>query len=204
MKSKLISINKSDCNFLLRRIENQYFKNRANKENLAFAYRIAKNLKISNKTIVKALTKFKGLPHRQEVIFSNKYLTCVNDSKATSFDASLQCLLNYNHIYWIVGGLPKFRDQFYLNEVSKKIIKAYIIGKRTNFFVKQIGKKIPYKISYNIKNALKNIHEDQKNTKNTKCAILFSPASASFDQFKNFEDRGYYFKKLAIKSLKNT
>ena len=162
LKSKLISINKSDCNFLLRRIENQYFKNRANKENLAFAYRIAKNLKISNKTIVKALTKFKGLPHRQEVIFSNKYLTCVNDSKATSFDASLQCLLNYNHIYWIVGGLPKFRDQFYLNEVSKKIIKAYIIGKRTNFFVKQIGKKIPYKISYNIKNALKNIDEDQK------------------------------------------
>ena len=63
---------------------------------------------------------------------------CVNDSKATSFDASLQSLLNYDKIYWIVGGLPKYQDQFYLTNVRKKIVKAYIIGKSVSFFKKQI------------------------------------------------------------------
>ena len=96
------------------------------------------NLKISDKIIIKAVNKFKGLPHRQETIFSNKKLLCINDSKATSFDASLQCLLNYNKIYWIVGGLPKYQDYFDLKKVKKKIIKAYIIGKHTLFFRNKI------------------------------------------------------------------
>ena len=101
LKSKLIPVNKSNCNFLLKKISNKYFKSKGNIENLSFAYKIAKNLKISDKTIIKAVNKFRGLPHRQEVIFSNKRLLCVNDSKATSFDACLQSLSNYNKIYWI-------------------------------------------------------------------------------------------------------
>ena len=75
LKSKLISVNKSNCNFLLKKINNKYFKSKGNIENLAFAYKIAKNLKINDKIIIKALNKFKGLPHRQEIIFSNKKLT---------------------------------------------------------------------------------------------------------------------------------
>ena len=134
MKSKLISVNKSNCIFLLKKIDNKYFKSKGNIENLAFAYRIAKNLKVSEKIIIKALNKFKGLPHRQEIIFSSKKLLCVNDSKATSFDASLQSLLNYNKIYWIVGGLPKYQDHFNLKKVKEKVIKAYIVGKKTSFF----------------------------------------------------------------------
>ena len=96
--------------------------------------RIVKNLKIKDKVIIKALNKFKGLPHRQETIFSNKKILCVNDSKATSFDACVQSLSNYDKIYWIVGGLPKYQDHFYLKDVKKKITKAYIIGKNTSFF----------------------------------------------------------------------
>ena len=202
LKSKLISVNKSSCNLLLKKINNKYFESEGNIENLTFAYTIVKNFKVSDKIIIKALNEFKGLPHRQEVIFSNKKLLCINDSKATSFDACLQSLLNYNKIYWIVGGIPKYQDNFYLKKIRKKIIKAYIVGKNISFFKKQIGDNIPYTVSKNIQNAVNNIYEDSKLNENSKKTILLSPAAASFDQFINFENRGTYFKNLIIKKFK--
>ena len=201
LKSKLIPVNKSNCNFLLKKINNKYFKSEGNIENLAFAYKITKNLKVSDKIIIKALNKFRGLPHRQEIIFSNKKLLCINDSKATSFDASLQSLSNYNKIYWIVGGVPKYQDHFYLKNVKGKILRAYIVGKNISFFKKQINNNIPYTISKNIRNAVNNIYKDLKSSKNSKKTILLSPAAASFDQFNNFENRGTHFKNLIIKKF---
>ena len=141
------------------------------------------------------------MPHRQEKFFSNKKIVCINDSKATSFDASLQSLANYNKIYWILGGTPKYGDAFNLTKVRKKIKKAYIIGKYSNFFKKQIKNTIPYLISKNMNQALDNIKKDIKKNKNTKNTILLSPAAASYDQFNNFEDRGNYFKKLIKKKF---
>jgi len=201
-KSKLILINKSLPNFLMKKITNKYFKSKGNIQNLYFAYKIAKNLKINDSIIIKAINKFRGLPHRQEIILSNKNFLCINDSKATSFDASLQSLLNYNKIYWIVGGLPKYKDHFDLEKVKKKIVKAYIVGKNTNFFTKKIKKSIKYKVSNNIKNAVEDICKDLKLSKNVKNTILLSPSAASFDQFTNFEKRGIYFKNLILKKLK--
>ena len=202
IKSKLIPINKFSCSYLLKKINNKYFKSKGNIENLSFACKIAKNLKINDKIIIKAVNKFRGLPHRQEIIFSNKRLLCVNDSKATSFDASLQSLLNYNKIYWIVGGLPKYQDHFNLKKVKEKVIKAYIVGKKTSFFRKQIKNDIVYTISKNIENAINDIYKDLKLSKNVKNTILLSPAAASFDQFSNFEKRGIHFKNLITKKFK--
>jgi len=202
LKSKLIPIKKLGYDLLIKKINNNYFKSKGNIENMSFAYRIAKNLKISDKIIIRGLKKFKGLPHRQEIVFSNRNLLCINDSKATSFDACFQSLSNYNQIYWIVGGLPKYKDYFYLNSVRKKIVKAYIIGKNIPFFKKQIRKKIPFTVSKNIHNAVNDIYKDIKSKKNLKKTILFSPAAASFDQFANFENRGNYFKNLIIKKFK--
>ena len=202
LKSKLIFVNTSSCNFLLKEIKNKYFKSKGSIENLAFAYEIIKKLNINKKIIIKALNSFKGLPHRQQIIFSNNKVLCVNDSKATSFDASLQSLSNYNKIYWIVGGLPKIKDSFNLQNVNEKIVKAYIIGKNTSFFVKQIKKKISYKISRNLKNAVNDIYRDIKLKEDSKSTILLSPAAASYDQFKNFENRGVYFNNLIMKKFK--
>ena len=66
---------------------------------------------------------------------------------------------------------------------------------------KKIRKNIPFAISYNLRNAIQAIFYDIEKHKNQKCTILLSPAAASFDQFKNFEDRGYYFNNL-IKKIK--
>ncbi len=195
-------ISKSSYDLLVKKINNHYFRSKGNIENMAFAYRIAKNLKIKDEIIIKGLNEFKGLPHRQEIVFSNRKLLCINDSKATSFDACLQSLSNYNQIYWIVGGLPKHQDYFYLKNVRKKIVKAYIIGKNISFFRKQIRKSISFTASRNMRNAVNNIYEDLKSSNNLRKTILLSPAAASFDQFSNFENRGNHFKNLIIKKFK--
>ena len=57
-------------------------------------------------------------------------------------------------------------------------------------------------LSKTLKNAIFSIYNDTKNIKNKKITILLSPASASYDQFNNFEERGVYFKKLVRKKFK--
>ena len=176
-----------------------------NLENISFVIKIASNYKIKLKIILEVLNKFKGLPHRQENVSLNKNITCINDSKATSFEASLQSLLTYKNIFWIVGGLYKKNDKFFINKIQGNIIKAYIIGKNINFFKKQLKKKINFLVAKNLKNAVSQIIRDIKQKQNkddkvkTRYTILFSPAAASFDQFKNFEERGNKFKKLIYK-----
>ena len=203
IKSSLILVKKSENLNFLKKIDNKYFRSGGNIENLIFAYRIAKNLNINEKIIIKAVNKFKGLPHRQEIVFSRKNLLCINDSKATSFDASLQSLLNYKNIYWIVGGLPKLKDHYNIKEVKKNVLKAYIIGKHTSFFRKKISNYLPCIISKNIQNAINDVIKDIKLNNNLKSTILLSPAAASFDQFSNFENRGVYFKNLIVKKFKS-
>ena len=66
----------------------------------------------------------------------------------------------------------------------------------------QSEKKIPFTESYNLKNAVKNVCNDIKGNKSNNCTILFSPAAASYDQFKNFEDRGNQFKALIKRKTK--
>jgi len=202
VKSKLVLVSNSNCRLLLKKIKNNYFRSKGNIENLSFAYKIAKNLKIKDSIIINAINRFKGLPHRQEVVISNKKILCINDSKATSFESSLQALSNNNNIYWIVGGLHKQGDNFNLNNVKTKIIRAYIIGRKISFFKNKIEKKIPYVISNNLNNAINQVYKDIKKIKNVKNTILFSPAAASFDQFNNFENRGNYFKKLILRKFK--
>ncbi len=202
LKSKLIPINSLNRNFLINNINNKYFNSKGNIENMTFAIKIAKKLKVKESLIIKALNRFKGLPHRQEILFSKNNLLCINDSKATSFEACQQSLSNYQQIYWIVGGLPKHKDQIYLKGIKQRIVKAYIIGKSISFFKKQIGKDVAVSVSKNMKTAINNIFKDIKLNKHSRKTILLSPSAASFDQFKNFEDRGNYFKKVIKEKLK--
>ena len=81
-----------------------------------------------------------------------------------------------------------------LINLKKKIIKAYIIGNYTNFFIKQINKKIKFEVTKNLKLTLNKIFKSFN--KKQKLTILFSPSSASYDQFKNFGERGEKFKNL--------
>jgi len=180
-----------------------------NLENISFVLRIASNYKIRLDIILQAFNKFKGLPHRQERLSLNNKIICINDSKATNFESSLQSLKSYKNILWIVGGLPKKGDKFFLNKFKKNIIKAYIIGKSTVFFKNQLRKKINFVVVNNLRNAVLKVIKDLKqinsinNLTKNKYTILFSPAAASFDQFANFEDRGKKFKELIYRARSN-
>ena len=76
-----------------------------------------------------------------------------------------------------------------LKNVRKNIIKAYIIGKNVNFFKKQIKDKISFKVTKNLKNSIIQILKDIRLFKKKSNTVLLSPASASFDQFLNFEKK---------------
>ena len=83
----------------------------ANCENMNFVYTLAKLLKVSDKSFIKSLNSFVGLPHRYEVFLKKKNITFVNDSKATSFQATKFALTSSKNIFWILGGLPKDKDK---------------------------------------------------------------------------------------------
>ena len=78
-------------------------------------------------------------------------------------------------------------------------MKAYIIGKNVNFFLRQIKNTIKYNVSQFLKNALLSALNETKKNPNLKQVILLSPSAASFDQYKNFEHRGNTFKQLVKK-----
>ena len=78
-------------------------------------------------------------------------------------------------------------------------IKGYIFGRNQNKFIFDLQNKIQIKKFLNLKDAWITLSEDIKIDKLKKKTILFSPAAASFDDFKNFEDRGEYFNQLVKK-----
>ena len=180
-----------------KKIKNSYLSLNVNDENMSFVFTLSKFLRISEKSFLKSLNSFIGLPHRYEIFLKKKNCIFINDSKATSFEATKFALKNTKDIYWIVGGLPKKNDKIILRNFKKNIIRSYIIGKNTNFFKRQIQNKINYKISHNLKNAIVQVLKDIQLSKRKKNTILFRPASASFDQYLNFEKRGEEFKKLS-------
>ena len=163
-----------------------------------FVYALAKTLKINNHSFIKSMSSFVGLPHRYEIFFKRKGITFINDSKATSLQATKFALASSKNIYWILGGLPKDKDKIDLKYIKNNIIKSYIIGKNIIFFKKQLQNKVGFCVTKNLKNAIISALKDIKLLKKINNTILLSPGAASFDQFKNFENRGNEFKKLSI------
>ena len=201
LKQKVIKVDLLKNNKILKKLKNKYFLSSGNKENLSFILKISEILKLNNKILLKTLNKFNGLKYRQQIIFDNENLTIINDSKSTSFASSENLLKNLNHVYWILGGIPKKGDQFKLSKTHCKNFQVFILGKHHKEFRKNLKSKIVVKNLKNLKDILSEIFLNIKKKKLKKNIILFSPAGASFDSFKNFEDRGLYFNRLIKKFL---
>ena len=193
-KSKIIKIDKKLDRIVFKKLNNPYFMTVGNKENLLFVIEIAKIFKVKRKDLVQVLKKFNGLKYRQQIIFKSKNLTIINDSKATSFSSSSSVLKSLSNVFWIVGGQPKKGDKFLLSKNQCKTFKAYVFGKNKSFFIKKIRNVMKYESFSSLKYLIKKIFLDIEVEKNK--TILFSPASASFDSFRNFEERGKYFNNL--------
>ena len=199
INSKIIKVNLKISNKIKKKIKNPYFENKNNLNNLKFVLEISKKLKLKNQKVFKVVNSFKQLNFRQQILYKNKKLLIINDSKSTNFSSSINLLESYKNIYWLVGGRFKKGDIFVLNKKYYKNIYAYIFGKRKKFFVKNLINKIKYKTFDNIKRALVEIIIDAKKNNLSPVNIIFSPSAASFDQFSNFEERGKNFNYLVRK-----
>ena len=200
IKSNVNRLKFNKENFFKRKIKNVYLHDKNNFKNIHFVYAISKKFYISDIKIFKALNKFKGLDFRKQIIYNENNLKIINDSKSTSFSSTSALLDNNETIHWIVGGMYKKGDILKLSKKYYKNIFAYIIGTSKKFFIKQLKNKIKFKYIKNLKKAILIINKKIENDKKLN-TILFSPAAASFDQFKNFEERGKYFNKLVKKII---
>ena len=198
--SNLIRVDTKKNNFL-KNIHNNYFLTETNKENLLFVLEVSKKFNLKNKVLLKTIQNFKGLKYRQQIIVKKKYLTIINDSKSTSFSSSIGVLKANPNIYWLLGGIPKKGDEFNLPKKYFKNIRAFIYGKNYKFFNQKLKDKIQFENFHDLNSGLKKILMLIKKKKFSHQTILFSPCAASFDSFKNFEDRGNYFYKLIKKNL---
>ena len=199
IKSKIIFVRRNNYNPLKNKLNNNNFIHSANFQNLNFLFELSKYMKLNLKTVLKTINNFKPLKFRQEVIYRTKYLKIINDSKSTTLSSTIPFLETNEKVFWILGGLFKKGDEFNLKKKYYKNLEAYIYGKDRNIFYKLFKNKFKVTLSKDLKSSIKLI--PKLKYVRTKVTILFSPSAASFDQYKNFEDRGEKFNMLIKRYL---
>ena len=111
-------------------------------------------------------------------------------------------LKSLTNVHWIVGGQAKKGDKLLLSKKNCKNIKAYVFGTNKNFFISKLKKLMSYEYFLDLKSLVQKLSLEIKVDKNRiHKTILFSPSAASFDNFKNFEERGKYFNDLIKKYI---
>ena len=164
-----------------------------NWQNAAFAYAACKSFSVSPKDIEKGLRTFPGLRHRLQFVATIHGVRFINDSKATNADATSYALLPFTNIYWIAGGKPKEGGISSLSHSFNSIVHAFLIGEAEEEFAKELDGKVQYTKCGTLANAVAAAAGRAFADRKQNAVVLFSPACASFDQWKNFEERGDAF-----------
>jgi len=172
-----------------------------NAENIAASFAaIYKKGDLPAEAIIKSIQNFPGLKHRMQIIKRLGKVTFINDSKATNAEAASKALASSrSNIYWLIGGIAKEGGIDNIEEhLLAKVTKAYLFGQDHPILARRLS-KTEYKICQTMEEAVMEAYQDAKE-ENKEAVILLSPACASFDQFKNFEERVDIFIKL-VQSL---
>jgi UDP-N-acetylmuramoylalanine--D-glutamate ligase len=146
--------------------------------------------------VQRGLRTFPGLPHRMEQVGQRGPVLFVNDSKATNADAAEQSLKAYRDIHWIVGGVAKEGGLAPLAPFFDHVAKAYLIGKSSDDFAATLEDRLPFEKCGTLDAALRAAAADAAGSGAPEPVVLLAPACASYDQFKNFEQRGEAFRAL--------
>ncbi|HET9355659.1 MAG TPA: UDP-N-acetylmuramoyl-L-alanine--D-glutamate ligase, partial [Sphingomicrobium sp.] len=164
-----------------------------NAQNIAAANSVCARLGLGPEQIEKGLRTYPGLPHRMERIREKDGVLFVNDSKATNAESAAPALAAYPRVRWIVGGQAKAET---LGETARHlghVAAAYTIGEAGPMFARLLrGAGVDVIECETLENAVKRAAEDSLSGE----TVLLSPASASFDQFRDFEARGDRFRAL--------
>jgi UDP-N-acetylmuramoylalanine--D-glutamate ligase len=170
-----------------------------NWHNAALAYGAVKPFIADAKSIAAAIASFPGLAHRMEDVGKIGKVAFINDSKATNADATARALAVYPDIFWIAGGKPKEGGVESLSAFFPRIRKAYLIGEAAPQFAKTLDGKAPYEVSGTLDAAVSAAAIAAAASNVPAPVVLLSPACASYDQFKDFEQRGDAFRGLVAR-----
>ncbi|MBI5701341.1 UDP-N-acetylmuramoyl-L-alanine--D-glutamate ligase [Candidatus Saganbacteria bacterium] len=177
-------------------------KGEHNIENAMAAALAAKLAGVSNDVIAKVLREFPGVEHRIEYFIEKKGVKFYNDSKATNPDSTIVALRalrgDQKNIVLILGGRDKNTDLVEMNGLIKETVKTVIlIGEASGRFEEGLAKVgfAGIKKASSLEEAVRISY----GSASPGDFILLSPACASFDMFKDFEDRGRRFKELVAK-----
>ena len=174
------------------------FIGKHNYENILSAILVCKTLGLNDKQIINSINSFKQLEHRLELLNVKSDQLFYNDSKATNLNATCVAIESISsNIILILGGIDKNDSDFKILEKYKdKIVKIICYGESSEVIKKKLNG------IYNIERIEKFEKAISKSLElaNKDDCILLSPACASFDQFKNYEERGNCFKNI-IKSV---
>ena len=169
-----------------------YLRGAHNWQNAAIAYAAVRPLVKDPGEIANVIASFPGLAHRIEQVGEIGRVRFVNDSKATNADAAARALACFNNIYWIAGGKAKQGGIESLRSFFPRIRRAYLIGDAMEAFAGTLADKVPVTKSGTLEAAMRQAAKDAEG----EGVVLLSPACASFDQFRDFEQRGDEFKRV--------
>jgi UDP-N-acetylmuramoylalanine--D-glutamate ligase len=174
-------------------------KGRHNTYNSMAAAIAGKILNIRKEVIRESLADFQGVEHRLEPVITVCGINFINDSKATNVNSTwyaIECM--ENNIIWIVGGVDKGNDYSELFQVVKKKVSAIVcLGKDNKKIVEAFKDMVTTIVeTTSMEEAVRSSYYLAKKGE----TVLLSPACASFDLFKNYEDRGRQFKQ-AVRNL---
>ena len=150
--------------------------------------------------IRKGLTTFKNAPHRLEPVGVIRGVEFINDSKATNVDSVVYALGSYDKpLIWVAGGVDKGNDYKMIEDQVRRKVKTLIcLGKDNSKLRNAFGRVVPRILeTQSVKDLVRMALEAAQQGD----VVLLSPACASFDLFKNYEDRGDQFRK-AVQDLK--
>lgn len=163
-----------------------------NVQNICAALAVVRILDVPEDAIAAGLDSYPGLPHRMERIRDKDGVLFVNDSKATNPTATAPALAAFERIRWICGGQAKTDNLDECAPHLRHVASAYTIGEAADLFERLLSPHIPVKNCGKLDVAVREAAADA----NAGDTVLLSPACASFDQFRDFEDRGDQFRKL--------
>ncbi|PKP42818.1 MAG: UDP-N-acetylmuramoyl-L-alanine--D-glutamate ligase [Bacteroidetes bacterium HGW-Bacteroidetes-10] len=152
-----------------------------------------KVLKISNEVVRESLSSFKGVEHRLENVLKVRNVLYINDSKATNVNSTWYALESMkSSVVWIAGGKDKGNDYSPLYDLVKDKVRVLIcMGVDNKKLHSEFGEMVDE--IYDAGSAAEAVNIAYKCAKQGE-TVLLSPACASFDLFKNYEDRGKQFK----------
>ncbi|RLA65388.1 MAG: hypothetical protein DRQ88_03440 [Epsilonproteobacteria bacterium] len=167
-----------------------------NLKNLYVIYEILNILGLDLKKAEGTLSSLSGVPFRMQYLESDFPLCVFNDAKSTNWDATLTAISSVEgDIYLILGGQKRGKGDSilpHLAEIKKHVNKVFLIGETTDSLAREIGDEAFAISCYKLETAIEEAHKESNGT------LIFSPAFPSFDQFKNYVERGEAFSKLIM------